>query len=127
MALAKKRRVDRPARSVELACGRKLKNLTKANPIPVTKEDATQTHVSFPLAEYNRLGALQILGSKKKVSAPMKGYYVTHAEMVRDLPSNELNKRSGIMEWKPTRTLTRAEVLRNERSKSVERALGVQL
>ncbi len=86
MALAKKRRVDRPARSIELACGRKLKDLTKVNPTPVTKEDATQTHVSFPLAEYSPLGALRVLGSKRKISASMKGYHVTHAEIVRDLP-----------------------------------------
>ena len=57
----------------------------------------------------------------------MKGYHGTKAELIKSLPPNELNKRSGIMNWKPTRTLTRAEVLRSERSRSVERVLGVQL
>ena len=51
MAMAKKRRIDGPARSVELACGRKLKDFAKFNPIPAMKEDAIQTHISFPLSE----------------------------------------------------------------------------
>ncbi len=123
MAMAKKRRVDRPARSIELACGRKLKDLVKAEPTAVVKEESVQTHVSFPIAKYSPLGASHTPGSKKRVFAPMRGCYVTEKEMTTNLPPNNLNRK---IEWRSTRNLTIEEVRRNERSRSVERALGVE-